>query len=90
MRRRRPAGPAIPERYARFQRSEWPAGLSCEDAVEFWHQARETWALANAYEWPEGYPTTPIGDFIDRLKDKREARMRACYADPPQAANGSR
>jgi hypothetical protein len=89
VRRRRPAGPAIPERYARFVRGEWPAGLDCEEAIEFWHQARSAWARDHQYEFL-GYLTSPLGDSLDLLKAEREAwLLNCCIPDPhPGESNG--
>jgi hypothetical protein len=89
VRRRKPAGPAVPERFARFAVSEWP-GLGCEDAVWAWAAGREVWALAHPVEWPPGYPTTPLGDKLDRLKARHEAWLMTCTEPEPEpeASNG--
>jgi hypothetical protein len=77
VRRRKPAGPPVPEKYARFAVSQWP-GLSREDAVWAWAAKRELWALANPIEWPPGYPTTPLGNRLDRLRARHEAWLMTC------------
>jgi hypothetical protein len=90
VRRRRPAGPPVPERYAEFVRSQWPAGLAAEEAIEFWHLARSAWAVENEYEWPpgSGYRTSPIGDWLDRMRAKREAWLLTCTKRDPEESNG--
>ena len=90
VRRRRPASAPPPEKYVRFVRDEWPPNLSCEEAVDFWYRAGEAWAQANEYEYPpgSGYLTSPLGDWLDRMRARREARMRVCYAPAYEAGNG--
>jgi hypothetical protein len=65
VKRRQEVGPAVPERLARFVASEW-AGE--EDPLMAWHSARFDYAV-------ETYPG-PLGSPIDRLRDKREAKLR--------------
>jgi hypothetical protein len=87
VRRRKPESPPVPEKLARFAVSEWP-GLGCEDAVWAWAAERETWALAHPVEWPPGYPSTVLGDKLDRLKARREAWLMTCCREEPEEANG--
>jgi hypothetical protein len=87
VRRRKPASPAVPEQFARFARSEWPPSLTCEEAVGYWHQARSAWAWEHQYEW-QGYTTTPLGDRLDLLKARREARLLSCIEPDPAELNG--
>jgi hypothetical protein len=87
VKRRRPEGVPPPERYRRFVRSEWPAGLDCEEAVNFWHRARTAWARDNQYEWQGGI-TSPLGDALDLLKARREARLMTCIRPDDEEFNG--
>jgi hypothetical protein len=84
VRRRKPAAPPVPEKYARFAVSEWPGFAETEDAVWAWAAEREKWALANPVEWPPGYPTTPLGDRLDRLRARHEAWLMTCTQDEPE------
>ena len=87
VRRRRPSGPAIPEKYARFQRDEWPPNLSSEEAVQFWHQARSVWH--EQHGWREGETVvSPLGDWLTLLREKRQAWLRTCCTEPAEAGNG--
>lgn len=87
VRRRKPDSPPVPEKFARFVRSEWPPNLSCEEAVNYWHGARSVWARENAFEW-QGYTTTPLGDMLDLLKARREARLMNCVRPDDEEFNG--
>jgi hypothetical protein len=77
----------VPERYAWFARCDWPGNLTCEEAVEFWHQARKAWAAEHQYEWL-GYTTSPLGDCIDLLKAERGAWLTNCCTPASDDANG--
>ncbi len=79
----------MPEKYARFVRHKWPAGLSCEEAVEFWHRARSAWAREHEYLFL-GYLESPLGDKLDLLKAQHEAWLMNCCTDAPEASNGHR
>jgi hypothetical protein len=91
VKRRRPESAPVPEQYARFVRSEWPAELSCEDAVNQWHTEREAWAQENLFIFM-GYLDSPIGDMLDRLRARREARLLNCCQPEaePEESNGHR
>lgn len=89
VRRRKPETPPVPERLARFVRSEWSAALSCEQAVEVWHRARSAWAREHQYEFM-GYTTSPLGDWLDLLRAEREAWLLNCCTTEPDDANGHR
>lgn len=87
VRRRKPDSPAVPERFARFIRGEWPPHLPCEEAVGLWHRERSAWAAENAYEW-QGCTTSPLGDALDLLKARREARLMNCLEADTAELNG--
>ncbi len=89
VRRRRPETNPVPEQLARFVRSEWPAHLPTEDAIDMWAAEREEWALANSYDWFGGV-TSPLGDMLDRRRAKRDAWLLCCTEreEDPAEANG--
>jgi len=89
VRRRRPETPPLPEKFARFVRTEWPPHLPCEDAVNLWHRERSAWARENQYEFM-GYTTSPLGDMLDLLKARRDARLMNCCVPDDEEFNGGR
>lgn len=77
VRRRRPESiTPVPERLARFVASEWP-GLDREADIRAWGAEREAWALAHQVEFL-GFTTSPMGDWLDRLRARREAWLINC------------
>ena len=91
VRRRRPDSPSpVPERLARFAVSEWTGFADTEDAVWAWAAEREAWALANPIEWSAGYLTSPLGDRLDRLRQRREAWLMTWTERDPEEFNGGR
>ncbi len=60
-----------PERLATFRRLDWALDASDEDAVREWAAAREAWVE----RYYPGATWSPIGDYVDRWRARREARL---------------
>jgi hypothetical protein len=68
----------VPQRYKRYRPEDWPGGWHA------WVTEREAWAAeqppvtisGQRYDGaPYSYLATPLGDFTDLVKARREARM---------------